>query len=100
MYLVGLLLGGLEVLLTVWLVILAVTGNLWGIAGLIAYYLLSIWIGATPLKLLLTTISAGVLAFVFIFFGFWLAVGAFIALVIIFEFIPRADDEPDEDLLA
>ena len=39
MYFLGLILVGLEVLLTVWLVLLVITGNWGGIGGLIAYYI-------------------------------------------------------------
>lgn len=93
MYLVGLLLGSLEVLLTVWLVLLVIEGSGWGLMGLIAYYIWSLYIGGTALKLVITTISSVCLAFTFLYFGFWIAVLAFIGFAIIFEFIPRSDDD-------
>lgn len=93
MYLLALILGSLEIALIVWLFIFALEGYFWGWAGVIAYYIWSLYIGATFTKLLLSTISGIGLALIFLNYGFWQAIGAFIVLLIIFEFIPRADNQ-------
>jgi len=93
MYFLGIVLGSLEVLATVWLVLLVIEGSGWGLMGLLAYYIWSLYIGGTVLKLIITTISSACLAFIYLYFGFWIAVIAFIILAILFEYAPRNDNE-------
>ena len=96
MYLLALILGSLEVALVVWLFIFILEGYLWAWVGLIAYYAWTLYIGGNFTKLLLSTISGVGLALIFLNYGFWYALGAFIILLIIFEFIPRGNDEQDD----
>lgn len=92
MYLFALVLGSLEVALVVLLFTFIIEGSLWGWAGLIAYYGWSLYLGSNFLKLILTTISGVGLALIFLHYGFWYAIGAFLILIVIFEFIPRNNE--------
>ena len=92
MYLFALVLGSLEVAIVVLLFTFIIEGSLWAWAGLIAYYGWSLYLDSNLLKLMLTTISGVSLALIFLHYGFWYAIGAFLILIVIFEFIPRNDE--------
>ena len=89
MFLLGLILGSVEVIFIVWLLIMIISGSGWAIIGFIAYSIFTFFIGNTVLKFLVTIISSSFLAFIFLNYGFWESIIAFIIMGIIFEFLPR-----------
>jgi hypothetical protein len=93
MYLIGLILGSLEVALTVWLAVLSLEGSFFGIVGFIAYLIWSYFNGGkNVINLLIAIASALVLAIIFLTLGLWWTIAAFIVETIIFEFFPRGKE--------
>ena len=89
MFLLGLVLGSIEVVFIIWLLLMMLSGSGWAIIGFIAYTIFTFFIGNTLIKYLLTIISSSFLAFIFLYYGLLAAIIAFIVIAIIFEFLPR-----------
>jgi hypothetical protein len=75
-------LGSLEILVHVGVLLLAIDGSGWAIAGLIAYYIFCLSNGKTLITTILAPLS---LAIIFLYLGFWIAVLAFVIYAILFQ---------------
>jgi hypothetical protein len=86
MYFLLFVLGSLEVLVHVWVLLIAIDGSGWAIVGLIAYYIFWLSNGRT---LIATIIAPITLTFICLYFGFWIAVLAYAIYFIIYIFIQQ-----------
>ena len=90
MYLLGLVLGGLEIFIHVWVLLLAFDGSGWAMLGLIAYYIFCLSNNGWTLSSVVATILTPIcFALIFLYFGFWITVLAFGIFVVVCEFIPK-----------
>ena len=97
MPILAVLLGSLEVLLVTWLVlVISHGGGLWFIAGLVAYFAWSAYVGGTLKSMAMMLASACLLAWVYLSFGILAAVAAYAGLIVLGELLPFGKSKPDE----
>lgn len=97
MPILAVLLGSLEVLLVTWLVlVISHGGGLWFIAGLVAYFAWSAYVGGTVKSMAMMLASACLLAWVYLNFGIVAAVAAYAGLIVLGELLPFGKSKPDE----
>jgi hypothetical protein len=94
MPILAVLLGSLEV---TWLVlVISHGGGLWFIAGLVAYFAWSAYVGGTLKSMAMMLASACLLAWVYLSFGIVAAVAAYAGLIVLGELLPFGKSKPDE----
>jgi hypothetical protein len=97
MSILGVLIGSLEFLLVTWLVlVIAHGGGAWFIAGLIAYFAWSAFVGGTLKGMALMLVSASLIAWVYLSFGIVAAVAGYAGLIVLGELLPFGKSKPDE----
>jgi len=92
---IGLALGGAEIGLVTWLMIESIQDGGWWILGLIAYFLYSASIGGIS-NLFSMALSALLFSLLYVYLGFWWSFAAFVALLVIFEFLPSQQSQTEE----
>lgn len=84
-FLVQFLIAGVEHIIHAWVILLAIDGNVWAIVGLIAYNIFWISLSDSLKKVAVNIITPICLTVIYIYFGFWIAVLAFLIFALIGE---------------
>jgi hypothetical protein len=96
MLVLSVLLGSLEVVLVTWLVlVISHGGGLWFIAGLIAYFAWSFYVGGTLKSIAMMLASASLLAWFYLSFGIVAAVAAYVGFIVLGELLSLGKPKPD-----
>lgn len=91
-WVLGFLLGTLEVLGVTWLVMESIGGNGWAIAGYVAYSIYCLTIGGDLFKLVMITLLAIGLILATAYLGLVWAAVLYVIFIIVGEFFPRRDE--------
>ena len=91
-WVLGFVLGTLEVLGVTWLVMESIDGNVWAIAGYVAYCIYCLTVGGDLFKLVMITLLAIGLIFATAYLGLIWAAVLYVIFIIVGEFFPRRDE--------
>lgn len=91
-WVLGFLLGTLEVLGVTWLVMESIDGNGLAIAGYVAYCIYCLTVGGDLFKLVMITLLAIGLILATAYFGLVWAAILYVIFIVIGEFFPRRDE--------
>ncbi|AWB34090.1 hypothetical protein [Orrella marina] len=87
-YLIGVLIGSLEVMLVTFLTSMAYFHASWWGLGLLAYFLYCFAIGATLKPVMVLAVTGAILTLAYVRYGLLGAIGLYALILFIVEFIP------------